>query len=164
MLPPRLYQQEDSVRAPRFDEVSGYGFSGAKTQRYYGHGRVPASKLDGAKLLEDRLQRLVHKQMRGFVDILRSKGLPQPLKAALADRRGQHDPYLYQKLQLLNSIESAQTPYQADRYQTEIPRKETTRKGENQLHLEYTLTEQIRHYKDSQKFERDRRERTQRIG
>lgn len=55
MLPRRLYQQEESVRAPRFDEVSVYGFSGAKTQRYYGHGRVSESKLDGAKLLEDRL-------------------------------------------------------------------------------------------------------------
>ena len=88
MLPRRLYQQEHSdVRAPRFDEVSVYGSSGAKTQRYY--GRVSDSKLDGAKLLEDRLQRLVLKQQRSFLDQLHSRNLPQPLKVALAERKGQ---------------------------------------------------------------------------
>ena len=31
------------------------------------------------------------------------------------------------------------------------------------MQLEYTLTEQIKHYKDSRKFENDRRERSQRM-
>ena len=102
--------------------------------------------------------------MRSFVDRLQGDRLPPPLRVALAERTGQNDPYLYHKLQLLNSVESAQTPYQVDRYQTEILRKDDPQKGDKRLQLEYTLTEQIRHFKESKKFERDRQERTQRIG
>ena len=74
------------MQAPRFEEMTTQGFSGAKTQRFY-KSQMPDSKIDGARLLMDRLDRLLWKQKSKFVEKLRVNILPHPLKAALAERK-----------------------------------------------------------------------------
>ena len=83
---------------------------------------MPDSKIDGARLLVDRLDRLLWKQKNKFIDKLRVNILPHPLKAALAERNQQNE--AYKKLRLMSTDQSAETPYQRERYQTEIPVKE----------------------------------------
>ena len=93
--------------------MSSIGLSGAKTQRFY-KNKMRDSKIDAAELLVDRLDRLLWKQKSKFVDKLRVNNLPHPLKTALAERSQQDE--AYKKLRLMSTDQSAETPYQRERY------------------------------------------------